>query len=182
MDDMLDNEKRFYERFWALHRDPQLVRVMQEFGIEPFRRSSVLEGLESFVAENDFSGKTCVEIGSWKGLTAVVLSRYFEEVISIDICPNEEKHAIAKFLGIDNIRFLDIKDNEEKATVINNLQFDAAFVDGDHARDTETDFALVRRCGHVLFHEYWEAQPAVMKLVNSLHPIVTKNKWALWTE
>jgi len=179
----LDDEKLFYARFWALHKDPALVRVAKKFGFEPFRRSSVLEGLDDFCKEQKFSGKRVVEIGSWMGLTAVVLSRHFEEVVSVDIHPTEEKHAIVKFLGIKNVRFIDVKDNAEKAAVINELQFDGALVDGDHARDTELDFSLVERCGQVLFHEHWDAQPAVVDLVNRLRArgtVATEGKWALW--
>jgi hypothetical protein len=180
----LDDEKLFYQRFWALHRDSQLVSIVKKFGIGVFRRSSVLEGLSELCRDGGFGGNLCVEIGTCKGLTALVLARYFKEVVSIDVQPDEDKHAIAKYCGVTNIHFVDVKDNAEKAAVIKSLQFDGAYVDGDHARDTEADFGLVRRCGRVLFHEYWEAQPAVFALVNALAKggnVYTKGKLALWT-
>ena len=180
----LDEEKKFYARFRALHNDPQLVAIFKEFGIEAFRRSSVLEGFEPFIKATGFTGKRCIEIGTFKGLTAVVLSRYFEEVVTLDILPDDDKRAIAESTGRRNIRFIDIRDNGEKARIINGLEFDAAYVDGDHAHDTETDFALVERCGRVLFHEYWSAQPPVLNLVNSLRfrgEVATDGKLALWT-
>lgn len=178
----LDEEKKFYERFWALHSDHQLVEVFKKFGIGVFRRSSVLEGFDDFLNKNEFQGKRCIEIGTCKGLTALILAGRFEEVVSIDIAPDDDKHAITAHLGIENIRFVDVKDNAEKARLIAGLEFDAAYVDGDHARDTQSDFDLVKRCGRVLFHEYWEAQPAVINLVNSLSGrVVTKGKLALWT-
>lgn len=181
----LDEEKLFYERFYALHRDRDLVRVYERFGIGVFRRSSVLEGFNEFVRSQNFAGKRCVEIGTCNGLTAAVLSRYFQEVVSIDVAPNDKKHEIIKFLGIENVRFVDVADNAEKLQVIRALgAFDAAFVDGDHARDTDSDFKLVAGCGRVLFHEYWPAQPPVWKLVESLRPcgkVETRGKWALWT-
>jgi hypothetical protein len=84
-----------------------------------------------------------------------------------------------------NIRFITINDNAEKARVIKKLEFDAAYVDGDHARDTETDFALVKRCGRVLFHEYWKTQEPVRNLVDRLKTegtVSTEGKaLALWT-
>lgn len=49
--------------------------------------------------------------------------------------------------------FVDVKDNAEKARVVSAVDFDAAYVDGDHARDTDTDFALVERCGRVMTKE-----------------------------
>lgn len=186
----LDIEKHFYarfpERFLALYRDPQLCRVVDEFGIEVFRRSAVLEGLDDFVRAQGFRGTRCVEIGTCNGLTALVLARYFDEVVTIDNAPNDIKRRIAEALGVTNIRFIDVANNAEKAEVVRGLDgFDAAFVDGDHARDTETDFALVARCGNVLFHEHWDQQPAVVELVRRLKArggsrVVTAGKWALW--
>ena len=177
---MLDDEKRFYERFWALHRDPMLVRIFAEFGPEPFRRSSVLEGFEPFLQMTGFRGKRCVEIGTWKGLTALVLARYFDEVVSIDIAPDPDRERIAAFAGVGNVRFVTVMDNADKARMIGHLDFDAAYVDGDHANDTPLDFGLVERCGRVLFHEFWAAQPAVAEFVIGLTPAEAKGKFALW--
>ncbi len=63
-------------------------------------------------------------------------------------------------------------------------RFDAAYVDGDHARDTATDFRLVQRCRRVLFHEYWPVQKPVVALVDRLRAegeVETEGKLALWT-
>lgn len=180
---LLDEEKKFYERFWALLRDKQLMQVFERYGPTAFRRSSVLEGFESFIQEHGFRGATCVEIGTLKGLTALVLARYFEVVVTIDIVDDPEKREIAAMLGVDNIVFVNVKDNAEKQKILLAHRFDAAYVDGDHARDTETDFAAVAKCGRVLFHEAWEVQPPVMRLIDRLRDsgrVVTKDKWALW--
>jgi predicted O-methyltransferase YrrM len=175
----------FFDRFDALHRDTQLMAVYEHFGREVFRRSSVLEGLDSFIRDTGFGGKRCVEIGTCHGLTAVVLARYFDEVVTIDIAPSPHKQRVADFLGVTNIRFIDVKSNAEKAEVIRGLAaFDGAYCDGDHARDTETDFALLSASGQVLFHEHWAPQPPVVRLVQQLsrdgHQVVTAGKWALW--
>lgn len=181
---MLDQEKLFYERFYALHRDAQLLSVFQRFGIGVFRRSSVLEGFSEFVCANKFSGRRCVEIGTCKGLTAIVLARHFQEVVSIDVVPDDDRELIAGHCGVKNVRFVTVRDNEAKANILSEMEFSAAYVDGDHARDTASDFAMVRGCGLVLFHEYWEAQPHVWNLVNYLKStgsVVTRGKLALWT-
>lgn len=177
----LNDEKLFYERFNCLHRDPVLLRVFEEYGIEAFRRSSVLEGFDEFLRSYMFAGDTCVEIGTLKGLTAFVLSRYFRRVVSIDIIDDPQKYEIAKFLGVENVEFINVRDNAEKTRVIDALKFDAAYVDGDHAHDTVIDFQLVKRCRRVLFHEAWTAQPPVLKLLATLQGVVRKDKWALWT-
>jgi protein-L-isoaspartate O-methyltransferase len=177
----LDDEKRFYERFWALLNDRQLMQVFEKFGPAAFRRSSVLEGFEAFIMSQGLRGQTCVEIGTLKGLTAIVLARYFERVVTVDIVDDPQKREIADMLGVRNIAFVNVRNNAEKAEVIEAVQFDAAYVDGDHARDTETDFALVKRGGRVLFHEHWDAQPAVLRLVGKLGNVAKQGKFALWT-
>ena len=165
-------------------KDEMLGRLFSEFGMDIFRRSSALEPeFERIMQKNNFRGERCVEIGTFNGITAVVLSRFFKEVVSIDVLPHTMKHAIAKHLGLKNVRFVDVKNNDEKAEIIRGLEFDAAYVDGDHANDTYSDFDLVRRCGNVLFHEYWETQRPVLNLVNQLKSegtVVVEGKFALW--
>lgn len=178
----LDQEKLFYERFWCLLHDSQLMTVFERHGPAAFRRSSVLEGFETFLKERDFRGHTCVEIGTLKGLTALVLARYFTRVVTVDIVDDPQKREIAAMLGVKNIAFVNVRNNAEKAEVIRAVNFDAAFVDGDHARDTESDFALVKRCGRVLFHEFWDVQPAVKRTICGAGGVVRSHqKWALWT-
>lgn len=178
-------ERAIYEKFWSLHSNEDLVRIYAHFGYEVFHRSSVLEWFGPFVAGRAFKGRRCVEIGTRKGLTAIVLSRHFDEVVTLDIQPDDQKQQIADYVGIKNIRFMDIEDNAEKTEIINGLEFDAAYVDGDHARDTEADFELVRHCGRVLFHEYWKTQEPVWNLVNRLTldggNVSIEGKFALWT-
>jgi SAM-dependent methyltransferase len=183
--DPMDRFKLLVENADEYFRDdPQMLSVFKTFGAEAFRRSSMFDGLEDFIKAQNFRGKHCVEIGTYSGITAIILSRYFEQVTSIDIFPHTAKHTIIKHLGITNIRFVDVKDNEEKAKVIEGLTFDGAYQDGDHVKDAESDFALLRRCGQVLFHEYYEQQPEVWKLVNALRltgEVTTDGKkLALW--
>lgn len=184
MSALLDVEKLFYERFWALLNNRDLMKVFEKYGPAAFRRSSVLEGFETFIKAQNFSGKCCVEIGTLKGLTACILARHFERVVTIDIVDDPQKLEISDMLGVCNIEFVNVANNEEKAERIAELDFDAAYVDGDHARDTESDFALVRRCGRVLFHEYWDAQPVVVHTVRTLDVgghVAAQGKLALWT-
>jgi len=137
-----------------VHSDPQLAKIFKRFGADAFRRSSAVDVFDPFLREVGLTGKRCVEIGTYNGITSIILARYFEEVITLDIFPRTEKHAIADYLGVRNVRFVDIKDNEEKVRIIGALDFDAAYVDGNHMDDTMSDFDLVKHCGRVLFHEY----------------------------
>lgn len=164
-----ETEKQVGDRLQILLTDPLLLDVYQKFGGEPFRRSSVFHGLKRFMTEIGVRGGTCFEIGTWNGLTAVVLSQFFDRVVTVDIAHNQLKHEILAHLGIKNVECVDIVDNAHKAMIAERLTFDFAYLDGDHANDTETDFALVQHCGRVLFHEVWPFQKPVWNLVHSLH-------------
>jgi hypothetical protein len=164
----LEMEKQVGERVTRLLESPLLLKVFQRFGIKPFRRSSVFHGLDKMLRDNEITGQRCFEIGTWNGLTAIILSQFFEEVVTVDIAHNDERHEIISFLGITNIRCIDIVDNAEKKQFANALDFDFAYLDGDHAHDTDADFAMTKRCGRVLFHECWPFQRPVWDLVQSL--------------
>lgn len=165
---------------------PLMKAIFKRFGKAAFGRSSACAEFESFLhqladaaaAAGTHSmqlppawplGKTCLEIGTFHGITAVLLSQFFERVVcvSIDEMP-VMKREIVDYLGIKNVAFYDAKNNAEKARFVHALDFDFCYQDGDHAHDTYTDFELVKRCGRVLFHEYWPLQPPVWNLVNSL--------------
>jgi hypothetical protein len=169
--------------------NPHLNAVLKHFGKIAFGRSSACMEFESFLRQIGAGGKTCLEIGTFHGITAVVLSQFFERVICVSIDdPNAKllKHQIVKFLGITNISFYDAKTNAEKAAFVNAADFDFCYQDGDHTNDTPSDFALVKRCGRVLFHEYWPLQPPVWNLVNSLpQDEITRAQFdcfAMWTK
>lgn len=164
----IDMEKQVGFRLQNLLDSPQLLSVYRQFGGQPFRRSSVFHGLEGFLRENNIAGRRCFEIGTWNGLTAVVLSQFFAEVVTVDIAHNELKHEIIKHLGITNIRCVEIDSNEDKARVFADTKFDLAYLDGNHAQDTGGDWKLTKGCGRVLFHEAWPFQKPVWDLLHSL--------------
>jgi hypothetical protein len=151
--------------------NPRLNAVLKHFGKAAFGRSSACMEFESFLRQIGAGGKTCLEIGTFHGITAVVLSQFFDEVLCVSVDdPNAKllKHDIVHFLGIKNISFFDARNNAEKAAFIRAAKFDFCYQDGDHTNDTLTDFALVKHCGRVLFHEFWPLQPPVWNLVHSL--------------
>lgn len=167
-------EKQVGRRVQILLEDPALLRIYQKFGAEVFRRSSVFHDLEKFLREENISGKCAFEVGTWNGLTAVVLSRFFERVVTVDITDQPLKHEILKEAGVTNVECITIGDNKEKRGILEKLDFDFAYLDGDHAHDTDTDFELVEGCGRVLFHEFWPHQAPVWRLVNTLPAIEVK--------
>jgi hypothetical protein len=89
-----------YQQFWSLMSNENLLRkIYAHFGYQVFHRSSVLEWFGPFIAGRAFKGKRCVEIGTRKGLTAIVLAGHFDEVVTIDIKPDEERQVIADYVG-----------------------------------------------------------------------------------
>lgn len=167
------------------HDDQQMKAIANHFGSDIFRRSSLFDGFEESLRAWKIRGKRAVEIGSFNGITALVLARYFDEVVSLDVLPWTAKHTVQAFSGVSNVRFIDIKDNDEKAAALLGLEFDFAYQDGNHEIDTLTDFALLRKCGRVLFHEYWEQQRPVWDLVNKLRgdgdgKVDVRGKLAFW--
>lgn len=163
-----DIEKQVGERVQILLRDKALLSVYVRFGDEVLRRSSVFHGLAKFLTERKVKGSVCFEIGTWNGLTALVLSRFFDQVVTVDIAHNGLKHEILAHAGIKNVQCIDIRDNSDKAEIAKRIGFDFAYLDGNHFQDTESDWALTKRCGRVLFHECWPQQEPVWRLVNSL--------------
>jgi hypothetical protein len=163
-------EKQVGDRVQMVLGDPYLLKAFQRFGAEIVRRSSVFHGLDRFLAERGVRGRCCFEVGTWNGLTAAVLSRYFDRVVTVDIAHQELKHEVLAHLGITNVECVDIVDNADKAQAWKRVdaECDFAYLDGDHAHDTETDFELVRGCGRVLFHEAWPHQRPVWNLVHQL--------------
>lgn len=151
--------------------NPLLKRVLAEFGKMAFARSAACMEFEDFLWRINPRVDTCLEIGTYQGITALVLSQFFRRVICVSVDEDMSriiKRDIVEFLGIKNIEFHDVKDNAEKRKVIEGLEFDFAFSDGDHVHDTLTDFELVKRCGRVLMHEAWALQPPVFNLARSL--------------
>lgn len=158
--------------------DPDMKAILRKFGKTAFERTSACDEFGSFLKDITSwfhdphpSEMVCIEIGTYYGITAALLSRIFGRVlcVSVDLEADKTmKKKIVEHLGIRNISFYDVKNNAEKAAVIRGMGFDFCYMDGDHTNDTQSDFALVKRCGRVLFHEYWPLQPAVWNLVNAL--------------
>lgn len=151
--------------------NPSLKKILRKFGKNAFARSSACMEFEAFLRRINARGKCCVEIGTFYGITAVVLSQFFDRVVCVSLDVPEalqQKHEIVRYLGIKSIRFFDVANNVGKRKLIQQLDFDFAYSDGDHAHDARSDFDLVKRCGRVLFHEYWPLQPPVWNLVNAL--------------
>lgn len=151
--------------------NPLFKRVLQHFGKDAFARSSACMEFETFLQRINARGKCCLEIGTFYGVSAIVLSQYFDQVVcvTLDVAgARDMKYRMVNYLGIKNITFYDVGSNADKKKLVDMLDFDFAYSDGNHVEDTIDDWNMVKRCGRVLFHEYWPLQAPVFNLVNSL--------------
>jgi len=155
--------------------DPTIKKIIENCPWEIFGRSSAYFSGAEKVLRSVLFGKNfkhALEIGTYHGITSALISKYVEKVTTLDIvnpgCSLNVKKRLWKNLGIKNIESFEIKNETEKENIISLLEFDFVYMDGDHAQYTYSDWMMVRKCGRVLFHEFWKRQIPVWNLVNSL--------------
>lgn len=173
-------------------------RILRDFGRAALKYSALnfADGEKMLrLAVGDRRPSRAIEIGTYKGASAACLAQLCRHVTTIDLRHGLlEDHGIAwdrrafwKALGIDNIDLHLVDDDADKARLVDSMQFDFAFIDGAHDKTVARDFALVKRCGAVLFHDYnGERRDHVSSFVNSLRGGQLKTfpptSFALWTE
>jgi len=128
-------------------------------------------GIETSFGESlarELEGKyfaCALEIGTMHGLSAALIALHTDRVVTVDIADRPMADDLLAFLGQQSkVSRVVVKDNDEKARVVNALDFDFAFLDGDHTRyGLIFDFYLTRRCGQVLLHDYPVAAQSIDK-------------------
>jgi len=119
-----------------------------------------------------------VEIGTRRGVTAAYMATFpVDKVMTIDLIDGQVDKALQEYdrrilwdaVGVgDRVELFLVKDDHEKQKLINALDFDFAFVDGDHSfNGVALDFQAVKRCGAVLFHDY-EPGTSVARFIDGL--------------
>jgi len=129
-----------------------------------------------------------VETGTNRGFATVVLEEFCREVHTFDIKDFPGRQRIFDLFSAGRSTFHLIANDAEKKRVLDTLQFDFAFLDGNHYKVAD-DFEMVRHCGRVLFHDYTLGFPPenqrsfVVRFVDTLDGVVTKEPpFAYWTD
>ena len=135
--------------------------VKHYFGYNHIHRSVLTDDeqerlFRSFLYGKDI--KCAIETGTYKGTTTALLARYADKVVTIDKFNYIDKYAFWLEYGVhDKIVSYVVEDDADKAVLLSNIDFDFAFLDGDHSVEgVKADFDMVKRCGRVLFHDYYE--------------------------
>lgn len=146
--------------------------------------------------------KKVLEIGTYRGLSAAWISYYVNEVITIDLEYGlldfyskrfnfpvfPRYYDIWDFLDIKNIHLKLVKNDIEKYEFINAIDFDIAFIDGDHIGGIINDFEYCKKCKKILFHDYDNSKnntPYTLNFIKSLSNIGKLTEYplfALWEE
>ncbi len=165
--------------------------VKHYYGMNHLRRS-ILNATEDeykfrqMLQKSKYPIKCALEIGTFKGTGTALMAHYAKKVITIDKFNFVDKYAFwMEFDVYQKIFSYIIEDEEDKKKLIDTLDFDFAFIDGDHTEEgIRSDLACVKRCGRVLFHDYYddEAQ-GIVPVVNELAKtdrVINNMPFAYW--
>ena len=102
--------------------------------------------------------KCAIETGTFKGTATALIAHYADKVVTIDTQNYIDKYSFWIEYGVhDKIESYIVDDDDDKADLLSRIDFDYAFIDGDHSVEgVKRDFEMVEKCGRVLFHDYYE--------------------------
>jgi len=116
---------------------------------------------------------TVIEIGTYQGVSAAVISGSAKKVYTIDIKDFPLRLKIWRHLQLKNISYYLVKNNKEKEEKIKKIfkteKVDLCFIDGEHSKgQPPIDFEMVKECKNILFHDYNPAFSEVYALCNKI--------------
>lgn len=162
--------------------------IIKKYGRQLVFPMSAMRDEELFLSFMEQVGhvETIIEMGTYAGLSTILLSKFADVVHTFDVVNYNLRDSIWKHFDVNNVVFHHIRDNEEKRKIVDTLDFQFAFIDGNH-HGVETDYLMTKRCGKLLFHDYEHGFPEdncrtmVVKFVDSIEGVVRIDEpFALW--
>lgn len=163
--------------------------LMKEFGFR-ILRGSAAGWKDGRVYERTFRNYLkdieighAIEIGTWRGVSTAILAHYADKVTTVDIKYYDIAPHVWLWAGVKGkITYYVAENNKLKRKLLEETGFDFAFIDGDHSYEgVKYDFECVKKCGRVLFHDYTENCPGIIKFVDELEGVEKNDPFALWT-
>ena len=115
---------------------------------------------------------TVIEIGTFQGVSACIISEYAKKVMTFDIEKQPLTESIVDFACESKIDLIVGKPSMISAGVKESFEkekIDLAFIDGEHFDgQLKKDFELVKDCKQILIHDYDPGFPEVYEFCNEI--------------
>ena len=114
--------------------------------------------------------RAVLEIGTYQGVSACVLSELFKDVLTLDIIEKPLLKDIITDYG--NVCFIKAKNRIDEKSIVDklfkNYEIDLVFIDGEHFNgELAKDWDMVQgKCDNILIHDYSPAFPEVYDFIN----------------
>lgn len=119
--------------------------------------------------------RTVLEIGTYQGVSACIMSEYFDKVLTIDIKRQDLTNEIIDFCGCtEKISNYVIGDRKEEKSLVDKLckdnDLDMIFIDGEHTHyELSKDWDMLNsKCSSILIHDYDPYYKDVYDFVNKI--------------
>ena len=111
-----------------------------------------------------------VEIGTWHGTSAAYMAQFANHVYTFDVVDRINRQMLNELGLSDKITSYVVRDKQEIWAILQNIDFDFAFIDDGHSyEECAADFALVKGCNRVLIHDVTHpAYPGVAKFADEI--------------
>jgi predicted O-methyltransferase YrrM len=180
-------------------------KLTKKYGKDILKRSAInlkngAEDIKYFMRKNNI--KTAIEIGTFRGVTSIEMSKHCDKLITIDLkngqiedykkkfewADTPYRQEIWDYCKVDNIELVTIESEQDKIEFLKNTEFDFIFIDGLHTFEAvKNDFELSKKCGRVLFHDYDRApnkEAPVRDFIDTLDQskLETTKDFAYWED